>query len=75
MAGKTWGAVAIVLGLAVFLAGCAEAPLPPAAATPQAPLPQARRSPQEVALERALGEFYGAPYRAGGTTPEGVDCS
>jgi cell wall-associated NlpC family hydrolase len=70
MAGKTWGAVAIVLGLAVFLAGCAAAPLPPAAATPQA-----RRSPQEVALEWALGEFYGAPYRAGGTTPEGVDCS
>jgi cell wall-associated NlpC family hydrolase len=73
MAGKTWGAVAIVLALAVFLAGCAGGPLPPAA-TP-APLPQARRSPQEVALEQALGDFYGAPYHAGGTTPQGVDCS
>ncbi|MGP8049608.1 MAG: C40 family peptidase [Desulfobaccales bacterium] len=76
MARKIRGAVAILLGSAVFLAGCAGAP-PPAAGPPpsQAPLPQAHRSPQEIALERALGEFYGAPYRAGGTTPQGVDCS
>jgi len=26
-------------------------------------------------LDRALRQFYGAPYRSGGTTPEGVDCS
>ena len=75
MAGKIWGAVAIVMGLAVLLAGCAGAPRPQAAPSPLAPLPQARRSPQEVALERALGDFYGAPYHAGGTTPAGVDCS
>ncbi|MGB7912813.1 MAG: C40 family peptidase [Desulfobaccales bacterium] len=75
MAGKIWGAVAIFLGLAVLLAGCAGAPRPQAAPAPQAPLPQVRRSPQDVALERALGEFYGAPYHAGGTTPAGVDCS
>jgi cell wall-associated NlpC family hydrolase len=35
----------------------------------------AGRNAQEVALERALGEFYGAPYRSGGVSPEGVDCS
>jgi cell wall-associated NlpC family hydrolase len=28
-----------------------------------------------VALERALGEFAGIPYRSGGTTLDGVDCS
>jgi cell wall-associated NlpC family hydrolase len=40
-----------------------------------APLPPVTRSPREVVLERALGEFSGVPYRSGGTTPDGVDCS
>jgi len=62
------------LVLAAFLlAGCTAAPpLPPA---PLAPPPPGVRSPQEMALERALGEFYGAPYKSGGSTPQGVDCS
>src|SRR5664280_3518083 len=63
------------LGAALLLAGCAGPPprsLPPESV---APLPSVTRSPREVALERALGEFSGVPYRSGGTTPDGVDCS
>jgi cell wall-associated NlpC family hydrolase len=64
-----------VLAAAFLLAGCAGAP--PSAPPPEsvAPLPPVSRSPRELALERALGEFSGAPYLSGGTTPAGVDCS
>ena len=60
---------------ALMLAGCAGAPPPPPPPEPLVPLPQVSRSPRELALERALGEFSGAPYVSGGTTPDGVDCS
>ncbi len=77
MAVKLRGMFAVLLALAGLLPGCAgesyRPPAPPATAI--GPLPSAHRGPQEVALEQALGDFYGAPYRSGGTTPEGVDCS
>ena len=62
------------LAAALLLAGCAGAP-PPPPPEPVAPLPSVTRNPREVILERAVGEFSGAPYRSGGTTPAGVDCS
>jgi cell wall-associated NlpC family hydrolase len=63
------------LASALWLAGCAGAPPPSPPPGPVAPLPPVSRSPREVTLERALGEFSGAPYVSGGTTPAGVDCS
>ena len=63
------------LALALWLAGCAGAPPPSPRPGPVAPLPPVSRNSQEMALERALGEFSGVPYVSGGTTPDGVDCS
>ncbi|MFZ5448320.1 MAG: C40 family peptidase [Thermodesulfobacteriota bacterium] len=64
-----------IVAFIALLTGCAGAPPPPPPLGPIAPLPAVGRNPREVAMEQALGDFHGAPYRAGGTTPEGVDCS
>jgi cell wall-associated NlpC family hydrolase len=65
-----------ILGAALLLAGCAGAPPPSKPRIgPVEPLPAVGRNPQEMALEQALGDFYGAPYHSGGTSTGGVDCS
>jgi cell wall-associated NlpC family hydrolase len=69
----TYRAILGVLLVAGLMAGCAGAP-PAPPVQPAAP-PPSRLTPQEAALERALRDFYGAPYLSGGTTPAGVDCS
>jgi cell wall-associated NlpC family hydrolase len=62
--------------LAVLLAGCVAAPTVPPPPPAAAPPPRSRPlTPQEAALERALNEFADAPYKGGGVTPDGVDCS
>lgn len=72
MAAEWRRSLAVLLAAALWLAGCAEAPPPRRAA----PLPSPEwHTPQQQALKQALNEFYGAPYRAGGTSATGVDCS
>lgn len=65
-----------VAGLAVVaLVGCAGAPPPkPASPTPFTHTPQAATPAQAQVIKTALS-LLGTPYRYGGTTPAGFDCS
>jgi cell wall-associated NlpC family hydrolase len=72
--GPIWKAAALaVLAATLVLGGCAKGRKKPVV-TP-APPPAAPAAPQASALELALAEFYHTPYRSGGTTQAGVDCS
>jgi cell wall-associated NlpC family hydrolase len=75
MDGGFWRYAGYLWLTACLLAGCAGAPPPPSSMEPIEPPPQVMRNQQELVLERALSEFSGAPYRSGGSTPAGVDCS
>jgi cell wall-associated NlpC family hydrolase len=64
----------ILLAFAWLAAGCTRPP--PAPKLPAAGPPvMARGTPQEAAISQVLQDFYGAPYKSGGTDPSGVDCS
>ena len=76
MAARIRGYWVVILGVALLLAGCAGAPPPRRpAAVPRPPAPPVIHTPQEFALEQAINGYHGAPYRSGGTSPAGVDCS
>jgi cell wall-associated NlpC family hydrolase len=66
-------ALAVVLTAALLLWGCGKAAKRPVVKPP--PSPPSPAAPQEATLTRVLTDFYGAPYRSGGVTPAGVDCS
>ncbi len=72
--GPTWNLlIMVVLTATLMLWGCGKGRKKPSALPlPPPPVPA---TPQASALERALAEFYRAPYRSGGLTPAGVDCS
>jgi cell wall-associated NlpC family hydrolase len=65
----------VMLAAALSLWGCGGARRKPPIAPRPAPPPAAPATPQASALEGALAEYYRSPYRSGGTTPAGVDCS
>lgn len=63
----------ILLIWGCLVIGCTR---PPPAAPPVGVEPPERApTPQELALHQALQAFYGAPYKSGGSNPNGVDCS
>lgn len=63
--------------LGLLLGGCAHQPVPERLPASSTPLPQERApvsGPRQLVLNQALG-MLGTPYRYGGSTPAGFDCS
>lgn len=59
---------------ALWLAACASAPRGPESAPP-AILPPAAATDAGIVVLQAARSAIGAPYRYGGSTPQGFDCS
>ncbi len=62
----------IFLALGFLVPACTR---PPPSKLSVAGPPVMARTAQEAALNQVLKDFYGAPYKGGGTDPSGVDCS
>ncbi|MFP3867666.1 MAG: C40 family peptidase [Desulfobacteraceae bacterium] len=56
----------ILLALTLGLAGCGGK---------QVKAPEFKRPAPEAAINQAIRSYLGAPYRYGGSSPSGVDCS
>ncbi len=85
--GRPLGSLSCSLALAVAVTGCASsgavprpfpgAPRPPSAtpAPPDAPAASSATAPAPAAIVRDALGLLGTPYRDGGDTPAGFDCS
>ena len=65
----------VILAATLLWCGCGRAHRKPAITPLPPPPPAAPATPEASALERAMAEYYRSPYRSGGTSPAGVDCS
>ncbi|MDD3581030.1 MAG: C40 family peptidase [Desulfobacca sp.] len=64
---KDWGRLGTLLALILGLvAGCG---------VKSAKAPEVDRRASEAAIKKAIQSYMGAPYRYGGDSPSGVDCS
>jgi cell wall-associated NlpC family hydrolase len=61
--------------LVLILGGCAGERPKPAPSPPPPPAPAEVKTSPDKRLREAISQFYGANYKYGGTTKDGLDCS
>ncbi|PRY64413.1 NlpC/P60 family protein [Vreelandella songnenensis] len=69
----TLGKFTIALMLLAWLSGCASRDV--AISTPDSPMPRDGLSMERVLILAHAQQAIGTPYRFGGNTPDGLDCS